>query len=147
MSEMEPAISRKLPARIVDTRHPTLILTAAYHQKAALLAEVRRMSAAGRVRVVDVRPVWSPTTGRWEQRVVQLRPEPPAWRRPLLIGAGISAAFGAMIVLVWWLLASLAALPLGVICVAAAVALGVAMRSGRQATVTITQHNYVKVDR
>ena len=74
----------KRSATIVDTR---LTLVAPYHQKADLAAAVRKQAARGQVRPVDARPHWNAAAGQWEQRVIELRPAPPAWRGPLLVAA------------------------------------------------------------
>lgn len=144
MNELERTVRMKAPARVVDAR-PVETLTAPYHRKGELVAEVKRMSASGRAIPVDVRPIWYPEKGVWIQRVKRLRPEPPAWRKPALIALAVLASLGTLLALTWWVLASLAALPLFVLCIAAAGALMALLRSGRTPSVTIVNNNYVKI--
>lgn len=141
MNELEG----KRPATIVDTRQVTI--TAAYHQKAALAREVMKQAQRGRIRPIDPRPTWNQQSFSWEQRVIQLRPEPPAWRGALLFLAALLFGCVVILALAWWVLASLAALPLGALCVAAVVALAVALRAGRSPSVTVISSTTVKIRR
>lgn len=129
---------------IVDTR-PRLLMTAPYHRKADLSRAVLRQAQRGQVRPLDARPRWNDVSGQWEQRVLQLRPPAPAWIRPT-VWAGVALMTAAsLFALVWWVLATLAALPLGMLCAAAAAALWVAVRVGRPVSVRVTQSVDVRV--
>lgn len=141
---MNNEIARKQPATVVDTR-THLTMTSGYLQRAQLVQKVRREVMTGRVRPIDARPIWNEHVGQWEQRVIQLKPPPPAWRKPLLIALGAASVLGILFALAWWVLASLAALPLGALCVAAVVVLAMMMRAGRSGGVSVVTSTSVNV--
>jgi len=139
-------LRNKYPAQVRGRApYPMEVLTAPYYAKTDLVASVYRQSRRGEVRPLNPHPVWSAERQVWEQRVVRVKPLPPAWRRPLLIGMAISSGFGIFAGLAWWILTSLAALPLSLLCVFAVAALGWILRAGRGTSVRVEQRTSVYV--
>jgi len=139
MDDITRQLQIRNPATVVDTR-PVITVTAQYHRKADLSREVLRLAQRGQVRPLDARPCWNERDGVWEQRVLQLRPPPPAWRRPLLIGLAVVVALAVLLMLVRWVLVSLAALPLGLLCFFALAALVTVVRTTKPHTIYIQQN-------
>lgn len=139
MNDITRQLQIRNPATVVDTR-PVVTVTAQYHRKADLSREVLRLAQRGQVRPLDARPHWNEREGVWQQRVLQLRPLPPAWRRPLLIGLAVVAALTILLVLVHWVLVTLAALPLGLLCFFALATLMIVMRATKPNTIYIQQN-------
>lgn len=141
---MNQELARKRPATVVDTR-PVDVYAAAYHQKADLSREVLRQARRGRVRPLDARPRWNDVTGRWEQRVLTLKPAPPAWRMPLLVAAGAALVVAALMLLgwlVWVTLAPFALMMLGFLLIGTLVML---VKAGRRPMVDVTTTTTVRV--
>lgn len=139
---MNEIVRRKRSALVVDTRlsrprRPILTLTANYHDRNVLTAEVRKLTKRGQVRPLHAYPVFSPERGYWEMRVLQLKPPPPAWRRPALVMGAVVAGIGTFFALGWWVLATLAALPLMTLLGFAFVVLAALTAAGRSGSVTI----------
>jgi hypothetical protein len=146
MEDMTRAIARKAPATIVDTR-PRQTLTAPYHARADLIRAVRRGAQRGEIIPQHAHPVWSPERGLWVFEVRRIKPEPPAWRRPVAIGAGVVAAAGGLLWLVWWTLTSLSPLALAILCVAAVATLARVTRAGRAPSIQVTQVSNITIRR
>jgi hypothetical protein len=148
MTDLERLRRTRHPAQVVGRARPARqveILTAPYHRKTDLVAAVNRHARRGEVRPLNPHPIYSVERGVWEQRVIRLKPRPPAWRKPLLIGVAILAGVGAFGALAWWVLTSLAALPLGLLCLFAVVALGWILRAGNGTSVRVETHTSVYV--
>lgn len=142
---MNDLVRGKRSALIVDTRltlprRPVITITANYHDRTALIAQVRKMTKRGQVRPLHANPVYSPERGYWEMRVLQLKPPPTAWRKPALVGLSIVGGMSTMFGLGWWVLATLAALPLATLLGAAFVALCAILAAGRTGSVTIVNN-------
>jgi hypothetical protein len=139
---MNEIVRKKRSALVVDTRltvprRPILTLTANYHDRHELIAQVRKLAKRGQVRPLHAYPVFSPERGYWEMRVLQLKPPPPAWHRPALITAAAGAGIGTFFALGWWVLTTLAALPLMTLLGFAFIALVALLAAGRTGSVTI----------
>lgn len=132
----------KHPAPIVGRRVPMPVetLTAPYYAKTDLVASVHRQSRRGEVRPLNPHPIWSAERQVWEQRVVRVKPRPPAWRKPLLIGLAIATALGSLAGLGYWLMMTLATLPLGLFLGAALIVMCVIMRAGKTTNVYVSQN-------
>ena len=134
----------KRPATVVDTR-PLAVLSAPYHRKAALIAEVNKLAARGDIRPQRARPGYNTETGQWEIPVLMLRPAPPAWRRPAAIAAGVLAILGSLAGLGWWVISSLLPAPLALFLIAMLAALAVFARMGRTTEVRVVTSSTVRV--
>lgn len=136
----------KRPASAVtyDAR-PVILMTAAYHRKADLIAAVSRQAGRGQVRPLDPRPVYDERTGQWCQRVLQLRPPAPAWIRPAIVLGTVLIVLALLGALAWWVLTTLAGSALALFCLAAFGALVMLTRTGRRQTVSIVNNNYVRM--
>jgi hypothetical protein len=145
MNELERTTRLKRPAEVTtyDTR-PVIMMAAPYHRKADLAAAVLRQARRGEVRPLQARPSYNSRTGEWEIPVLRLRDPAPAWIKPAVITTGILAGIGTLGALGWWMVTSLATLPLGLFLAAAFAALLLIARSGRTPTVNITQNVTVK---
>lgn len=136
----------KRPAQVTtyDTR-PVILMTAPYHARADLSAAVTRQARRGQVRPLQARPVYNEHAGRWEQRVLQIHPPAPAWIRPTIITGVILMALALLGSLTWWVLTTLTASALGLLCLAALGALVALVRAGKRQTVSIVNNNYVRM--
>lgn len=146
MNKIEPILAGKRPATVTtyDAR-PVLTLTAPYHRKADLVAIVNRQAARGEIRPIDARATWNERAGFWEQRVLRLRPPAPAWIKPaIILGTALTVLVG-LLALAWWVLTSLAMVPLVLLLVGAGAVLMGLTRAGKRQTVTIVNNNYVRM--
>jgi len=126
----------KRPATVIDTR-PVETMTAPYHAKADLVAAVTRGARRGEIRPLTARPRYNDRTGRWEQQVTRLRPENPAWVRPVMILGTALLVVALLAGLLWWVLSTLTAASLGLFLIVALVVLAGIARAGKQQTVNI----------
>lgn len=143
MNELDRTVRMKLPAPVIDTR-PVILMTAPYHRKADLAAAVLRQARRGEVRPYDEGLTWNREEGQWEIRVVRLREPAPAWIRPAIVTTTILAGLSMFILLGWWMMATLAGLPLALFLIVAFGAICAITRAGRQPAVTVTQTVVVK---
>lgn len=120
---------------------------APFYSKTELTASVAKLARAGQVRPLTPYPVYSAERGQWEHRVVRLKPAPPRWRKPLLIALIILTGLSILGALGYWLIMSLATLPLGLFLAAALVAIAVILRAGRAPSVHVQTHTstYVRI--
>lgn len=139
MYELDRTVIMKRPATVVDAR-PVLTLTAPYHRKADLVAEVHRQARRGEIRPLTARPSYNTRTGLWEQRALRVRPPTPAWIRPAIIGGGILTGVASLLGLLVWVLTSLAMAPLVLFLAGAGFALLAITRAGKRQTVHITNN-------
>jgi hypothetical protein len=120
--------------------------------RALLIAEVGRAMRAGELAATGA--LYRTREGRWAVPVLRLKdrpPEPPAWRTPVLIGAGVLVGFGG-VALIGWALAMWAAslagalmvpvLAIGAMAWAIMRAAGRSRPSGCTTTVTITHRGH-----
>lgn len=142
MKDLDRTVSMKLPAQVISTNlaKPVEVWTAPYHRKTELTAQVNRAAARRQIRPLTSYPVYSPDRGLWEHRVVRIKDAPPAWRKPLLITVAVLTALGVLGALGYWVISTLATLPLGLFLAAALVVMVMIMRSGRQPSVQVTTH-------
>ena len=147
MGDIERSLHGKLPARIVDTQpaREVEILTAPYLGRTDLVQAVRRQVGRHEVRPLQGSPTWNLQLQQWEFQVIRIKAAPPAWRRPLLISFGVGAVIAAFVSLGWWVLTSLAALPLGLLCTFAFAAICWIVRSGKSTSVRVETHTSVYV--
>ena len=102
-------LARKRPAEVVPVAAwETLSVT--YPHRWALVQEARRLADRGDIVILGP-VVWRHERGQWEVRIRRLRPAPPRWRRPLLIGTGVFTVLGGLFAAGWWALNSLALVP------------------------------------
>jgi hypothetical protein len=134
----------------IDTSDRREVLAAPYMRKWALMEEANRQAARGQVEILS-HPRWVSERSQWEITVRRLKDPPPAWRKPVLIGAAVAGLAGGLVAAGWWLLATLAALPgavlLALILVAfvAFVAKGHGGSSGKGVDVSVTTTVRVRV--
>jgi hypothetical protein len=139
MNEIERSLVVRRSATVVDTR-PVLTLTAPYHAKADLVADVSRRARRGEIRPLTARPIYNPDRGLWEHRVIRLEPDHPSWLRPVAITLAVLVLLGVLAGLTWWVLASLAAAPVAVFCLFLLFCLILLARAGKRQTVNITNN-------
>lgn len=137
-------LARKRPATVIDTR-PVRTYHAGYLKKADLTRAVNTAVRRGQVRPLDARPTWNQDTGQWEMRCRVLKPDPPAWRHPMLVAGAAAAVLVALCLLGWLFLATLAAMPLLTFCLLALAALGMAVKAGKPRIVEVTTVTTVRV--
>lgn len=104
---------RKKPA-IVRASAPALPrerMVAHYLHKHVLLAEAKRLERAGKVRLCQAGPVWSPERRQWELTVQRLKEPTPRWAKWCIVAGIALAVLSAFGLAGLWLFATLAALP------------------------------------
>jgi hypothetical protein len=105
------ALYVKRPAEVVrQERLTTEVLTASRHQRWELRTAATRLQRRGEIKILALE-VWHEELGEWRMPVRRLRPAPPAWRKPAIIGGSVMAGAGTLVGLIWWALATLAAMP------------------------------------
>jgi hypothetical protein len=139
MNKLDRTLIMKQPAVITSAR-PVLTLTAPYHAKADLVAAVTRQARRGEIRPLTERPRYNPDRGLWEQPVERLRPSAPSWIRPAVIIGAIMTGLSSLVMLGWWVLASLAAAPLALFLIAVLGWLAAVIRAGKRRTVNIANN-------
>lgn len=102
------ALDHKRPAEIMP--YDWEIVSAPAHQRHSLQAEVNRLADRGEVAILGP-AVWRRERGQWEIRVRRLKPAPPRWRKPVLIGTAVAGTLGALLAAGWWALSTLALIP------------------------------------
>lgn len=90
------------------------ILAAPYMRKWALLEEANRQADRGEIRI-EGPCVWVRERSEWHVPILRLRDPAPAWRKPALIVAAVLAPVLTLSGLGWWALATLAAIPGGLL--------------------------------
>lgn len=136
---MEP-MSRELLVRRPAAVRPYQVLTGSYHQKHALVAQAQKLSRAGRIEVLQARPEWSPRAQRWELPVRELA-APSPWPRRLLVLGGV----GGFLLALLWLLSTLTATALAVLCATALAGLALILRAGRRPSISVTTITQTKI--
>jgi hypothetical protein len=110
-----------------------------------LLEQANRMAARGTIRKLQRDPLYNWQTGLYELRVVRLKPEPPAWRRPLLVTLAIVGPIATFVALAWWALASLAVFPFAtLLLLLGGGVLGAALVSRHKQSISINQNVTIK---
>jgi hypothetical protein len=111
---MHGELARKQPAQVIDSR-PALVdypraerWSVGPYAKVELAKEVHRMASRGEIaRGYVIRQI----RGGWVAEYTRLKPGPPAWRKPLLIGVSAAGALlGLLWLIVWIVKAVLAAI-------------------------------------
>lgn len=143
MHHLEPAIRHKRPARVVDTR-PIYAMRAAYHDKSRLVAAVNAASRRGEIAPMQERPTFNNEIGRWEIYVREIKPPAPAWHRPVMIFGALAAILGSLAGLGWWVVTTLAAIPLGLFLAGMLFGMILLIRMGRGPSVTINNNVSVR---
>jgi len=139
-------LQHKRPATVVDTR-PVVTMRAPYHARAALLAEVKKLSSRGDIRPMTAQPSYNSDNGQWELRVIRLHPPAPGWTRIVMAGAAAVVILSALAGLAVWVVSSLAAAPLALFLIALLIAFAVLLRAGRRAVVQVETTTKVTVRR
>lgn len=138
---------------VVPYRAPVSVIGATAPHRWALVGEVRRLEAAGRIVVLrahpdqPINPIWNRDTARWEVRVRRIdrrRPIAPRWFRPVVIGVALFTAFAALGA---WVALTLSGTGLLGLCVLAGCGLGVMVWNGRRKETTVDVIVQVKVRR
>lgn len=130
-------LNRELQLRRPADVRPMQLMTAPYHGRHELMANVQKLSARGAIRPIQARPIWNPDSGRWELAVRRLRPESRA-PRALKLTLAIFIPIGMLSTLSWWVLTALTPHALAVLCLAALVSLFALARAGRRPGVRVT---------
>jgi hypothetical protein len=105
------ALYVKRPTEVVrNEKLCTEILTAGAHERWALRSAAVNMQRRGEVKILHLE-VWHEELRQWHLVVRRLKPPAPAWRKPVLIGAGAASLLGLLVATGWWALATLAVIP------------------------------------
>lgn len=145
MEWMSGDLRLKRPANAeIQPYAPRSLMTAPYHQKHHLMAELRRLSSRGQVQPLHARPTWNPDAGQWEIPVLRLRSE-PSKLRALWAASGIACALGAILGITWWFLISLTAASLLLLCGACLAGLWLLMHATRRQRITVTTTTTVDI--
>jgi hypothetical protein len=93
-----------LNARLVN-KYPSGHWETMMGSRSDLITRLTRGAKRGEYGRVEDLKQFSP--GMWTVEVYRLRPEPPAWRRPAIIAAGVLAALGGLFGLGWMALSAM----------------------------------------
>jgi hypothetical protein len=115
------------------------IFIAPRHARHQLVAQTRKLEARGDLRILASGPRWSDAYGQWELPVQWLRLAPPWWRRKAFIATAIVSVLGSLAGIGYWVLTSLAAMPLALFCGSVFFGLVILVRLGRRPHVKVTQ--------
>lgn len=107
---MDRELARKRPANVMTTLPRQEVITAPFHHRTRLLAEVHRMARRGEIgRQYDVREI----SNGWAVKVVRIAERPAWWARnglrASLWAAGTLAVLALAVILLHALVAALAA--------------------------------------
>lgn len=136
MGDMTRELRLKTPATVV---HPDdAYWTAGRLSRHQMVAGARRAEAQGRLRIMG-RPHWDETWQEWRLPVRVLRHRTPWYRSRWFIASAAFSVLGLLFAIGWWVLTSLAAFPLALLCAGAFAGLALLVRIGRRPSVRVTQ--------
>jgi len=118
-----PTLVLKAPATVVASTRVraarTEILSAPYVRKWALEEEALRLERRGEVHLLRRKPVWSDERGEWIIPVRRLKDPVPRWVKPAIITGSVLMTLSALCGAGAWLYATLGAVPLACLLLAA----------------------------
>lgn len=143
MGEISRELYLRHPAQVVQRQE---IMEAPAHARYALINQVGRLEQRGQVRRLSRAPLWNEALGVWEMPVRRLTvAQPSPWPRRLTWIAIALVMLAVLLALGWWLLTSLAAVPLAGFCLAVLAGLLLVVRAGRpRVTVTTTVRTEIR---
>lgn len=121
------------------------VMIAPYHNRSVLMAEARRMSRRGDIRILAERPVWREERQLWVLPIRRVRPAPPRWTRGAIITGSVLTGIATLLGLGWWLLTSLSGTALFVLCSVAGATLLIWLRAAFRPRVQVTTITTVNI--